>query len=364
MRFGTLGSLFSAAAILSLTPLASQAETITFDFTGHVTSVYDPFGIVGSLITTGDPVLASLRYDTTTPDLYPGDPTRGTYLNTPGWLKVAIDGLGFEQTSSIQVDVLHGFVATGLPQELLQGLFVGTPTAWPDQLPTFTYSSILLGIGQTTPPFSLLSSDALPTSIDLSKADIRSGLVRSGTQEVNMYEIQFGTAIPEPRTATLLVGGLLLCGLCSLKCYSARAEEPLRVALFQPNAPGHAGFEAPVVYWMPAIGISGMAFYTGDKLPKWKADVFVGALRTGEIPGAGHLKRILFNEQMQELRRESLLTELRQRIRDVRQGPDGLLYVLTDVKPGAVLRIEPAPESAFGLHRSYQRTTEKPARDS
>ena len=105
---------------------------------------------------------------------------------------------------------------------------------------------------------------------------------------------------------------------------------------------GHAGFEAPVVYWMPAIGVSGMAFYTGDKLPKWKGDVFVGALRTGEIPGTGHLERILFNQEMQELRRESLLTELRQRIRDVRQGPDGFLYVLTDEKDGAVLRIEPA----------------------
>jgi glucose/arabinose dehydrogenase len=106
--------------------------------------------------------------------------------------------------------------------------------------------------------------------------------------------------------------------------------------------PGHAGFEFPLVYWMPSIAVSGMAFYTGDRFPKWKGDVFVGALRTGEIPGTGHLERILFNEKMEELRRESLLTELRQRIRDVRQGPDGLLYVLTDEKPGAVLRIEPA----------------------
>jgi glucose/arabinose dehydrogenase len=109
------------------------------------------------------------------------------------------------------------------------------------------------------------------------------------------------------------------------------------------EVPGHAGFEAPVVLWIPAIAVSGMTFYTGDKLPKWKGDVFVGSLRTGEIPGTGHLERILFNEKMQELRRESLLTELRQRIRDVRQGPDGLLYVLTDEKDGAVLRIEPAP---------------------
>ncbi len=109
------------------------------------------------------------------------------------------------------------------------------------------------------------------------------------------------------------------------------------------EVPGHLGFEAPVVLWIPAIAVSGMTFYTGDKLPKWKGDVFVGSLRTGEIPGTGHVERILFNEKMQELRREALLTELRQRVRDVRQGPDGLLYVLTDEKPGAVLRIEPAP---------------------
>ena len=112
---------------------------------------------------------------------------------------------------------------------------------------------------------------------------------------------------------------------------------------WQSERPGHAGFEPPIVYWMPAIAVSGMAFYTGDRFPKWKGDVFVGALRTGEIPGTGHLERILFNEKMEELRRESLLVELHQRIRDVRQGPDGLLYVLTDEKDGAVLRIEPAP---------------------
>ena len=108
------------------------------------------------------------------------------------------------------------------------------------------------------------------------------------------------------------------------------------------DRPGHAIFEPPVAYWVPSIATSGLAFYTGDRLPKWKGDVFVGALRTGEIPGTGHLERILFNEKMEELRRESLLTDLRQRVRDVRQGPDGLLYVLTDEKDGAILRIEPA----------------------
>ncbi len=62
----------------------------------------------------------------------------------------------------------------------------------------------------------------------------------------------------------------------------------------------------------------------------------------GEIPGTGHLERILFNDNMEELRREQLLVDLRQRIRDVRQGPDELLYLLTDEDNGAILRIEPA----------------------
>jgi glucose/arabinose dehydrogenase len=110
----------------------------------------------------------------------------------------------------------------------------------------------------------------------------------------------------------------------------------------QSEQPWKEGFEQPVVFWVPSIAISGMAFYTGNRLPKWKGDVFVGGLRTGEIPGTGHLERILFNEKMEELRRESLLTDLRQRIRDVRQGPDELLYLLTDADDGAVLRIEPA----------------------
>jgi glucose/arabinose dehydrogenase len=105
----------------------------------------------------------------------------------------------------------------------------------------------------------------------------------------------------------------------------------------------HEGFEQPTVVWIPSIAVSGMAFYTGDALPKWKGDVFVGALREGEIPGTGHLERVLFNEQMEELRRESLLVPMRQRIRDVRQGPDGLLYLLTDhPTDGALIRIEPA----------------------
>jgi glucose/arabinose dehydrogenase len=110
---------------------------------------------------------------------------------------------------------------------------------------------------------------------------------------------------------------------------------------WQAKLPTHEGYEPPVVYWTPAIAISGFTFYTGDKLPKWKGDVFVGSLRTGEIPGTGHMDRVLFNPKMEELRRESLLVDLRQRVRDVKQSPDGYLYVITDEAQGAVLRIEP-----------------------
>ncbi|HXD74796.1 MAG TPA: PQQ-dependent sugar dehydrogenase, partial [Vicinamibacterales bacterium] len=108
------------------------------------------------------------------------------------------------------------------------------------------------------------------------------------------------------------------------------------------KAAGHEGFEVPLVYWMPSIAVSGMTFYTGDKLPKWKGDVFVGALRMGEIPGTGHVERIVFNENLEEMRREMLLYGLGQRIRDVRQGPDGYIYICTDMQEGSVLRIEPA----------------------
>jgi glucose/arabinose dehydrogenase len=102
------------------------------------------------------------------------------------------------------------------------------------------------------------------------------------------------------------------------------------------------GFEDPIVYWTPSIAVSGLAFYTGDKLLQWKGDVFVGSLRTGEIIGTGHIQRILFNQKMEELRRESLLVDWRHRMRDIRQGPDGFLYVLVDDPNGALLRIEPA----------------------
>ena len=102
------------------------------------------------------------------------------------------------------------------------------------------------------------------------------------------------------------------------------------------------GMEGPLVYWMPAIAASGLMVYTGDKFPAWRNNAFVGAMRYGEIPNTGHLQRIVFNEKTEEMRREMLLTEFRQRIRDVKQGPDGFVYLLTDESPGALLKLEPA----------------------
>jgi len=84
-----------------------------------------------------------------------------------------------------------------------------------------------------------------------------------------------------------------------------------------------------------------MTFYTGNRFPYWKRNVFVAGLRQGGIPRTGQIQRIVFNEEWHELRREPMLMELQQRIRDVRQGLDGLLYVLTAEEDGALLRIEP-----------------------
>jgi glucose/arabinose dehydrogenase len=109
------------------------------------------------------------------------------------------------------------------------------------------------------------------------------------------------------------------------------------------DATARADLEPPFVYWVPSIAVSGLAFYTGDRFPAWKGNVFVGAMFEGRTRGTGHLQRITINEKGRPIQREPILTELRQRIRDVRQGPDGLLYLLTDEDNGAVLRLEPVP---------------------
>ena len=106
--------------------------------------------------------------------------------------------------------------------------------------------------------------------------------------------------------------------------------------------PYREGMEPPVIFWVPAIAVSGLTFYTGDRFPNWKNNLFIGGMRQGEVPRSGHLERVDFNVEWEELHREGMLRDLQQRIRDVRQGPDGLLYLLTAENDGALIRIEPA----------------------
>jgi glucose/arabinose dehydrogenase len=81
------------------------------------------------------------------------------------------------------------------------------------------------------------------------------------------------------------------------------------------------GVEEPIYFWVPSIAPSGMMFYTGDLFPEWKGNVFVGAL------AGQHLARLVLNGE-RVVAEESLLTDFKQRIRDVRQGPDGAVYLL------------------------------------
>lgn len=97
------------------------------------------------------------------------------------------------------------------------------------------------------------------------------------------------------------------------------------------------GMEQPVVYWDPSIAPSGMTFYDGDKFPNWRGDIFLGAL------AHRHLRRLEM-EGDEVVGQEELLGDLGARIRDVVEGPDGLLYVLTDAADGRILRLEPADE--------------------
>jgi glucose/arabinose dehydrogenase len=103
-----------------------------------------------------------------------------------------------------------------------------------------------------------------------------------------------------------------------------------------------AGLEPPFMFWVPSIAVSGLSFYTGDRLAAWKGNAFVGSMMEGRTRATGHVQRITFSDDGQPIQREPILAQLRQRIRDVRPGPDGLLYVLTDQNPGVLLRIEPA----------------------
>lgn len=96
------------------------------------------------------------------------------------------------------------------------------------------------------------------------------------------------------------------------------------------------GMEQPVYYWVPSIAPSGMAFYTGNLFPAWKGNLLVGAL-------AGQALHRLVLDGEAIVAEEVLLEDRRERIRDVRMGPDGAVWLLTDAADGAVLRLTPEP---------------------
>lgn len=94
------------------------------------------------------------------------------------------------------------------------------------------------------------------------------------------------------------------------------------------------GMEDPIWQWTPSIAPSGMAFYTGDVFPGWKGNLFVGALAFRQLD-----RMVIKDNKVVE--REILIKDFKQRIRDVRNGPDGSLYLLTDEENGELLRLEP-----------------------
>jgi glucose/arabinose dehydrogenase len=96
----------------------------------------------------------------------------------------------------------------------------------------------------------------------------------------------------------------------------------------------YPGMQQPQHVWTPSIGPSGMAFYEGNKFPKWQNSLFVGALVNKEV-------RRLTVENQQVTAEETVFAELDARIRDIRVGPDGLLYIVTDGDPGTVIRVHP-----------------------
>jgi glucose/arabinose dehydrogenase len=95
------------------------------------------------------------------------------------------------------------------------------------------------------------------------------------------------------------------------------------------------GLEQPLHYWVPSIATSGLAFYTGDRFPEWRGNLFAGGL-TGM-----YLARLVFDGH-RRVSEEKLLDGFGERIRDVRDGPDGFIYVLTDSAEGKLIRLEPA----------------------
>jgi len=110
--------------------------------------------------------------------------------------------------------------------------------------------------------------------------------------------------------------------------YSGAYVSPLR------SAPG---IEEPLTYWDPSIGASGLAIYDGDAFPNWQGKLFIGALVDEEV-------RMLTLSEGKVTDEQAMFSEIGARIRDVRTGPDGMLYLLTDSEQGKVIRVVPTSD--------------------
>ena len=125
--------------------------------------------------------------------------------------------------------------------------------------------------------------------------------------------------------------------------YSGAYVSPLR------RAPG---IEEPLPYWDPSIGASGLAIYDGDAYPNWRGKLFIGALVDEEV-------RMLTLSDGRVVDEQAMFSEIGARIRDVRTGPDGMLYLLTDSEQGKVIRVVPVSDPANQANLSAAMTTEQ-----
>ncbi|MDP6185625.1 MAG: PQQ-dependent sugar dehydrogenase [Pseudomonadales bacterium] len=125
--------------------------------------------------------------------------------------------------------------------------------------------------------------------------------------------------------------------------YSGAYVSPLR------SAPG---IEEPLTYWDPSIGASGLAIYDGDAFPNWRGKLFIGALVDEEV-------RMLTLSDGRVVDEQAMFSEIGARIRDVRTGPDGMLYLLTDSEQGKMIRVVPVSDPANQANLSAAMTTEQ-----
>lgn len=113
--------------------------------------------------------------------------------------------------------------------------------------------------------------------------------------------------------------------------YDARQADGRKNVRVGAGETARDGVEQPIYFWVPSIAPSGMMFYTGDLVPAWKGNLFVGAM------AGQHLVRLVLDGE-RVVAEEKLLTELKQRIREVRQGPDGALYAIAGA---SLIRVTP-----------------------